>query len=176
MIECTNQQIETPEVIVHTSHTFSLDRSGIDCLVASATKNKRNRVRLCAHKTKEEKVHEMFIVHPRHAYVRPHKHIGKSESILVLQGDLDFLIFDETGKIKERIEMGVYNSGRQFFQHTGPECIHTLVIHSEWLVFLEITEGPFVERDTHYAEWSPEESDLEGATGFVKSLIKDTII
>ena len=55
MIECTNQQIGTPEVIVHTSHTFSLDRSGIDMLVESAAKNKRNRVRLCAHKTKEEK-------------------------------------------------------------------------------------------------------------------------
>ena len=159
-----------PEVIFNTQASISLTRQEIEKLVRIAKGNSRNRVRLCVHRTKDEPLHQMFIVHPRYAYVRPHMHVEKSESILILDGDLDYIIFDERGNIKERLEMGAYNSGKHFFQRTGPEIIHTLLIHSEWLVFLELIEGPFVKTETKYAEWSPPESDHDSAADFVRAL------
>ena len=38
--------------------------------------NSNQKVRLCAHKSPRSKLHEMFIVHTRKCYVRPHKHIN----------------------------------------------------------------------------------------------------
>lgn len=163
-----------PEVIFNTQASISLTRQEIEKLVRIAKGNSRNRVRLCVHRTKDEPLHQMLIVHPRHAYVRPHMHIEKSESIVVLDGNVDYIIFDEVGNIKERLEMGPYNSGRPFFQSAGPGIVHTLLIHSEWLVFLEITEGPFVKEGTKYAEWSPLETDYDGAADFVRSLSRKT--
>ena len=170
-----NQQgINNPEVIFNTNKSLSLTRKNIEQLVRAAEKNSRNRIRLCVHQVEDEPLHQMFIVHPRHAYVRPHMHVEKSESILVLGGDLDYIIFDKCGNIKERLEMGAYNSGKHFYQRTGPGIIHTLLIHSEWLVFLEIIEGPFVKTGTKYAEWSPTETDHDSAADFVRSLKRKT--
>ena len=166
--------INNPEVVFNTNQSVNLTRQEIGQLVKAARKNCRNRIRFCVHQTEEELLHQMFIVHPRHAYVRPHMHIEKSESIVVLDGNVDYIIFDEVGNIKERLEMGPYNSGRPFFQSAGPGIVHTLLIHSEWLVFLEITEGPFVKEGTKYAEWSPLETDHDGAADFVRSLSRKT--
>ena len=162
--------MNNPEVIFNTNKSISLTGRNIEQLVRAAEKNSRNRIRFCVHQTEDEPLHQMFIVHPRYAYVRPHMHVEKSESILILDGDLDYIIFDERGNIKERLQMGAYNSGKHFFQRTGPEIIHTLLIHSEWLVFLELIEGPFVKTETKYAEWSPPESDHDSAADFVRAL------
>ena len=162
--------INNPEVVFNTNKSVNLTRQDIEKLVKVARENCRNRIRFCVHQTEEELLHQMFIVHPRHAYVRPHRHVTKSESIFILDGDLDYIIFDECGNIQERLDMGAYNSGKRFFQHTAPGITHTLLIRSEWLVFLEIIEGPFVKTETKYAKWSPTETDHDAAADFVRSL------
>ncbi|KPA34301.1 Cupin fold metalloprotein, WbuC family [Leptospira interrogans] len=47
---------------------------------------------------------------------------------------------------------------------------HTLMIRSEWLVFLEITKGPFRKEDTIFAPWSPEENDAEKVREFMNKI------
>ena len=61
----------------------------------------RNRIRYCAHASPSDVVHEMFIVHPRGAYVRPHKHLDKSESMMIIEGEADYVMFDSKGNITE---------------------------------------------------------------------------
>ena len=130
----------------------------------------KNRIRICTHLNEEESLQEMFIVLSKESYIRPHKHINKAESMIVLQGDVDYVTFDSRGKIEEVISMSDVNSAKPFYQSIRSEIFHTLLIRSEWLVFLEITEGPFNKGDTIFAEWSPEDINLKEVAHFVENL------
>ena len=157
-----------PEVYFSSQSFFQLDKEKINNLIDKAKIAPRNRVRICLHSSPNESVHEMFIVHPKGAYVRPHKHINKPESILIIEGKVDFLMFDDDGEIKEKISLGDYQSGMPFYHTTRIGSFHSLVIHSEWLVFLEITKGPFNKEDTVFGEWSPKEDDIKNISNFMK--------
>ena len=60
-----------------------------------AQRNQRKSVRVCTHKAEEDELHEMFIVHAHDTYVRPHKHLSKSVSFHVIEGQADVVIFGE---------------------------------------------------------------------------------
>ena len=45
------------------------------------------------HETIENSIHEMFIVHPYNMYIRPHKHNNKSESMVVISGEAEYIIY-----------------------------------------------------------------------------------
>ena len=159
-----------PEVYVSNQSFFQFDKEKINNLIRKAKLTPRSRVRFCSHSSSEENVHEMFIVHPRGAYVRPHKHINKSESMLVIEGKVDFFIFDDNGNIKEKLSLGDYNSGLPFYSSVRLSNYHSMIIHSEWLVFLEITKGPFNKEDTIFSEWSPKEEEMKKVDNFMKSM------
>ena len=171
MIDFTLQQKQSEEVYHSLKNMFSLGKADINNLISLAKKSKRRRVRFCSHSTPQKLVHEMFIVHPKGAYVRPHKHINKSESMFVIEGVTDYIIFEDSGQIKDIISLGDYRSGKAFYQNTGADLYHTLRIQSEWLVFLEITQGPFKKKDTIYAKWSPNEQDEIAGKIFLNDLI-----
>ena len=159
MIDFHLQKKESDEVYLSKQTPLALDKTDIERLVDLGTRNIRQRVRFCSHSVPQEPVHEMFIVHPKGAYVRPHKHLNKAESMLVLEGEVDYVIFEEYGTVENVISMGDYPSGKPFYRSIRPELFHMLLIRSEWLVFLEITKGPFIKEDTIMAHWSPEETD-----------------
>ena len=160
------------EVYISNQGLFSLKNKDIDELINKAKLTPRNRVRFCSHHSTDEMVHEMFIVHPRGAYVRPHKHLNRSESIIIIEGEADYVVFDDEGNAKENIPMGDYKSGKSFYQSTRVGAFHSLVIHSEWLVFLEITQGPFNRKDTVFADWSPIEGEKEEIVKFMEKVKK----
>ncbi len=147
------------EVLYAIDSIVRMDASDIMNLKKMAKLNKRRRIRLCAHKEVEEIIHEMLIVHERGCYVQPHMHKNKNESFHVIEGMADIILFDEEGRINEIIPMGDFGSGRKFYYRLPPSRYHTLFIKSEWLVFHEITKGPFKAEDTIFAPWSPDTSD-----------------
>ena len=159
MINFSTQNKESDEVYLSNEKSISISNSDIDSLIKLAISTKRQRVRYCIHSTPSESVHEMFIVHSKGAYVRPHKHLNKPESMIIIKGEADYVVFDGEGNIKEKIPMGDYQSGKPFYQSTRVDEFHSLVIHSERLVFLEVTQGPFNKDDTVFAEWSPMENE-----------------
>lgn len=146
------------EVMYATDPIVQVDRLDIGKLTRLAEHNARKRVRICAHKDIEDKLHEMFIVHTRDTYVRPHKHLGKSESFHVIQGVVDVVVFDDTGEVANVIEMGDYLSGKTFYYRIADPLYHTLLIRSEVIVFHETTNGPFERSDTLFAPWAPEDA------------------
>ena len=158
------------EVYISNQGLFSLNKKDINELINKAKLTPRNRVRFCSHNSTDEMVHEMFIVHPKGAYVRPHKHLNKPESMMIIEGEADYVVFDGEGNIKEKISMGSYQSGKPFYQSTRVDAFHSLVIHSEWLVFLEVTQGPFNIEDTVFAKWSPMESAGEKNKKFMRKV------
>ena len=157
------------EVYYSEQSVVSLSQEDLDSLIGIAETTLRKRVRICYHSSPLDTVHEMVIVHPKEAYVRPHKHLKKSESMIILRGSVDYVTFSETGKVTQLIPMGDINSGETFFQSTRSETFHTLIIHTEWLVFMEITKGPFLKKDTVFPEWTLEKpTDEEKKNFFLK--------
>lgn len=141
-------------------------------LKEAAQKNPRKRIRLCAHSSVDDKIHEMFIVHGKEAYVRPHKHLDRGESFQVLEGEVDILLYDDQGRITQVIEMGDMASGKCFYYRIASAVFHSLRIRSKVLCFKEVTSGPFNPAGMVFASWAPEESDAMGVREFMRILHK----
>ena len=133
---------ESNEVLYNTTKLPLLNKTQYDFLKKLAKKNKKKIIRLCVHKSKKELIHQMFIVHPKNYYVQPHFH-NREESMLILSGKVDVIIFDRKGNKKKIINMGDFNSGKIFYYKLPKNTLHTLIIRSKILFFLEITRGPF---------------------------------
>ena len=172
MINYSIQNNKTPEVYHSISDGVGLDSSDIHRLVEIANQNTTKRARFCVHQSSDDLLHEMFIVHPKNTYVRPHMHQRHSESMLVVDGEADYVIFNDAGGIDKTINMGDYMSGHQFYQNTAPGVFHTILIKTEWLVFLECTLGPFNKDDMVYPDWSPEGSDTGKVNIYVSELLE----
>jgi cupin fold WbuC family metalloprotein len=146
------------------------NRADIELLKSLSKGNSRRRVRLCAHENPENSLHEMVIVHERDTYVRPHKHLGKSESVHIIEGLVDVVIFDDGGQIERVICMGDYLSGKTFYYRISTPSFHTLIIRSDFVVFHETTSGPFDRKDTVFASWAPDHVDANSSRMFMAEL------
>ena len=156
----------TDEIAYAQERIVKIDKAMLDAVKQKALATPRKRSRICAHKDPEDPLHEMFIVHTKDAYVRPHKQLNKSESFYVVEGAVTVVMFDEEGDIIEAIEMGEARSGKPFYYRTSEAIFHAIIITSDVLVFHEVTKGPFVKSDTIYACWAPEESEVEKVKKF----------
>src|SRR5687768_8037033 len=87
------------EVLIAATPIVTVSPADIEALKALALQNPRKRIRICTHKDTADPLHEMLIVHTRDTYVRPHKHLNKSESFHVIEGTVDVVIFNESGDV-----------------------------------------------------------------------------
>lgn len=158
------------EVLYVTEDIAKISAADIEMLKRKALANDRRRIRLCFHKDVNDFVHEMLIIHTKNTYVRPHKHLNKSESFYVIEGSVDVVVFDEQGKVTQVTSVGEYSSGRKFYYRMATAHYHMLIIQSDFLVFFEITKGPFLKSNTIYAPWSPEENDMQGCREYIQKL------
>lgn len=158
------------EVLVTEAELTTVGREEIELLKQSARRNARKRIRLCAHPDVSARVHEMVIVHSNEAYVRPHKHLNKSESFHIIEGQVDVIVFTEEGVVKEITRIGDPSSGEKFYCRISDSRYHTLLIESDVVVFHETTSGPFNKADTVLAPWAPAEDDLPAVKQFMDGL------
>lgn len=140
-------------------------------LKKQAAKNERKRVRLCAHQDNTDLLHEMLIIHVQNTYVPPHKHVNKSESFHIIEGALSVFLFDVEGRVTETIRMGEVASGRVFYYRLSSSIYHSVLPESEFVVFHEVTNGPFDRQDMIIAPWAPAEEDHVATELFKKSLL-----
>ena len=140
---------------------------GVVCLAAidvervreRGIRAERKRARICAHPSASDPLHEMIICLDRGTYIRPHRHACKSESFHIIEGELDVVLFEDDGAIREVIRMGPYRSQRTFFYRLMEPCFHTVLVRTRQAVFHETTNGPFDPADAEYAPWAPPEGD-----------------
>jgi cupin fold WbuC family metalloprotein len=158
------------EVLYADDPIVRVDRRDIAFLVKRAAQNPRKRIRLCTHKNTDDRIHEMLIVHARDCYVRPHKHLAKSEAFHVIEGLVDIVLLDDAGNVVEVVRMGDYASGRKFYYRLADPLYHTLLIRSDYVVFHEITNGPFNRADTIFMPGTPEIDDAAGGQQYVRTL------
>jgi cupin fold WbuC family metalloprotein len=152
---------ESNEVLYPTEDIVVVGAGDLSEMKRLAVLNPRKRIRLCTHRCLNDPLHEMFIVHTSDCYVRPHKHIDKVESMAILEGTVDVLLFDDNGDLRQIIKMGSIDSGRCFYYRLPGQIYHMLLIKSPFLVFHEVTEGPFQREKIVYPDWAPEENSKE---------------
>ncbi len=174
-IECLKMKFKkkNAEVLIADEDPVKIGKDLIESLKEKAILNRRKRIRVCSHHSIEDKIHEMLIVHTKGAYIRPHKHMNKSESFHAIEGNADIILMDDTGKINEVISIGEYQSGNCFYYRLAAPLFHTLKIKSDFFVFHEITNGPFNRKYTIFADWAPEENDMENSSNYAPFLFEE---
>jgi cupin fold WbuC family metalloprotein len=129
-----------------------------------------DRVRICAHLSNDDRLHEMLMVFNDTTYIRPSLHINKDESLLMIEGLARYVFFDESGRITTTIPLGAPGSGRSFYCRVPGNMLHCLVLESNTIAVKETTSGPFRRSDTVFAPWSPDGHDAAESRSFLSSL------
>lgn len=147
-----------------------IGRELLDLLKRAAASLPQRRARFCAHPSADAAQHDMVIASHRETYVAPHRHLENSETLTIIEGMAELLLFDEPGRLREAIAMGPPSSGRPFFYRMPPGQFHSLAIDSEVLVFVESTKGPFRPHNSQNASWAPAPDDVAAGRDFIASL------
>lgn len=164
--------VEQGQGIFYSPHRLPLvDERLIALLKRTAGSIERRRARFCAHPSPEDEQHDMLIASHRETYVAPHRHLDNSETLLVIEGMADLLLFDPEGGLSEVVKMGAAGSGRPFFYRMPPGQFHSLSIDSEVLVFIESTKGPFRARKSEDASWAPAPNEITKGRAFIAAFL-----
>ncbi len=163
------------EIYVTRSAVVSLGDAEIEFLKAQAVSSPKGRARICAHRSSDDSLHEMLIVLSRESYVQPHKHLGKSESFHIIEGEVDVAIFDDVGQISDVVSLGAMGTGRKFFYRLSDSRFHTLLIHSDMLVMHEVTNGPFIKGQSINASFSPSDGNPEETKIYMKNIAREVL-
>lgn len=158
------------ETIQNTEDFIIINKTDIDQIKVKALQNERKRIRINMHHSMESGVHEMIIVHCLNNYVRPHKHSHKTESFHIIEGELDVVLFDDSGKVTKIIEMGTIGSGKHFCYRTVEDKWHTVIPRTETVVFHETTNGPFTLDGSVQAPWAPADTNPAEGNDYLKNL------
>ncbi|MDP2342935.1 MAG: WbuC family cupin fold metalloprotein [Deltaproteobacteria bacterium] len=159
-----------PGVFVCADDVVFVDDGVIAALKAAVPGSPLGRVRLCAHRHADDRVQEMLIVLGRASYVRPHRHLAKTESFHVVEGEADVVVFADDGAIERVVPLGPPGGGWSFFYRLQTSRFHTVLIRSEYLVIHETTNGPFRPDETVQASWAPADDDDDAVARYVAEL------
>lgn len=162
-------------VFVTEEEIVQVDRSIVDILRKAAPDAPLKRVRFNAHGGASEGVQEMILAVARDSYIPPHKHPGKSESFHIVEGEVDVVLFEDNGQIREVLHLGNLLSGKPFYYRASRAYFHAVVIQSDVAIFHETTNGPFIKEEAIFAPWAPraEGPDAEKYLARLREILND---
>lgn len=149
------------EVLYSREPILAVTRKHIAFLRCLAAESSLGRARICAHRTPGDPVHEMLIAVEKRSYIRPHKHLSKSESFHMIEGAMDILIFSDNGALGKVIPMSAYADSGCFYYRLCEPHFHTMLLRSDWVLFHETTTGPFEPHESVGAPWAPDEQGAQ---------------
>jgi cupin fold WbuC family metalloprotein len=160
----------SPEVVYSDGEFLAVDHAMISMLKEKALVAPRRRCRLCFHSDPDAAQHEMLIVMHNTSYVCPHRHLGKVETLSVIEGMCDVITFDPAGKVTDVVSMSSPGNGGCFFYRMPQGVFHTLIFRSQWLAFVETTIGPFDRAKSEVADWAPPESEAAAGRLYLSNI------
>lgn len=150
-----------------------IDNQLLDAIGEKAKQSPRLRMNYNFHDKLEDPVNRLINAMEPGTYLRPHRHLNpdKDESFLLLRGRVVVLIFDENGKVTEKLildpKAGVYGADIK------AGVWHGLLVLEPDSVIYEAKPGPFAPlTPENMVPWSPEPEDTEGVTKFLEWLEK----
>ena len=150
----------------------------ITLLKEKTLESPRKRYRYCLHDNTNHLTQEMIICMNGFSYFRPHKHPkGNSESYHMLDGQLDIFIFDDQGKVLQIVKLSSkesnINNDRDLIYRLSGSKYHLMIPQSEWVIFHEVSTGPFDTSKIQEADFAPlNNCSLIEAENYCKSLYK----
>jgi len=121
----------------------------ISSLIKQGRRSPTGRARLCLHSHPSDAVHIMLIYHDERTVVPIHRHMPFGEFVLVKDGSLNLVFFDEDLNINSNMHIGS-STGLEISCLTPPGVWHTLQFKQP-TIFFEITQGPLNEKTTEFA-------------------------
>ena len=158
------------ELFIAEDAISSIGANELSLIRDQVLRSPRRRARICVHPHNDDAVHEMIIAIDRNSYIRPHKHVGKSESFHVIEGEVDVIVLNDDGEICDLVELGAIETGKKFMYRMSESFYHTLAIHSDLLLVHEVTAGPFKAEMTTQAPFAPAEGDQSGIVHYLDAL------
>ena len=138
-------------------------------LIDRARQSPRLRTNHNFHSSMDENPHRFLNVMMRGTYIAPHRHHDppKSESFLVLEGELAFFTFNDAG-----LNTGTHILGRDAIGvDIQPGVWHTMAVLTPHVVCFEVKPGPYsAANDKNFAPWAPLESD-PAASAYLERLL-----
>jgi len=135
----------------------------IEATLVKARRSPRLRANHNLHATEADGFHRFLNAFVRGTYVAPHRHItpGKPENFAALRGELACFVFDDGGRVLERLVLG---RGGIHGVDIGAGLWHTLAPATPEAVCLEVKPGPWDPKtDKEFAPWAPREGDARAA-------------
>ncbi|QEL57473.1 WbuC family cupin fold metalloprotein [Chromobacterium paludis] len=139
-----------------------LTQSDLADLSAKAAAAPRLRAHHNLHEQLEDDIQRLAIAMEPDTYVRPHRHPGSPELLIVLSGALDWIAFEDDGlTVAARHRLG--EGGARVFEmpaHTW----HSVVSLQPGTVVFEVKRGPYQPiPQADLAAWAPAEGDTRVA-------------
>lgn len=137
---------------------FYLSEEMIEKGMRESRKSARLRIIQPIHRTQDAKVQRLINFLQPGTYIRPHKHPlpHSSESIILLQGAIRFMTFNDSGlKLTDRELMASPLPGVIDIE---PDVWHSFLVLQKDTVLFECKKGPYnAKTDKKFAGWAPEE-------------------
>ena len=110
-------------------------------------------LRLNLHSSPDDEFHSMIIFQWKGTAVNPHKHVSKSETYHLLEGSQYVVLFSDEGEVIENKHLSV---NKTVIYRIPENTFHSTYIDSEYIIFHEAKNGPFLgEDDSLFAGWAP---------------------
>lgn len=125
-------------------------------MTAKAAASPRRRTHHNLHSSASDPVQRFVVVLQSDSYVRPHRHMTKSELCTVIRGQFAVVVFDAVGTVTDRIVVGEGTPNMAF--ELPHATWHTLLPLTDGAAFVEVKEGPYDPATAaEFAAWAPEE-------------------
>ncbi len=152
-----------------------LDVTLIDQLKSIAAQHPQRCARFCLHQDTAAGVQQMLVVLHQTSRFMPHRHpADKSESVHLMSGELGVALFTDDGQITQRIHL---SANRQFLLRLSGQTWHLPVALTEWAVFHEIYQGPYVkELDVEPLPYYQPAAELERLYADMTTFFRESIV
>lgn len=153
-----------------TGAVVTLDTETLAKGLRASRESERKRMILPVQRTQEAEIQRLVNFLQPGTYIRPHCHPEPhaSESVCLIQGKLEVLIFSAEGEILERHLLE--EKGTRLID-LEPGTWHGMLVHGGDTVVFESKRGPYdAATDKKFAPWSPEE-ETRGVDEFLSQLL-----
>ncbi len=148
-----------------------IDNALLDATIDKARLSPRLRMNHNFHTSLDAPLNRLLNAMEPGTYIRPHRHLTppKDEVFLVLRGRAALLLFDDEGKITNRLLLGPAEGN--YGADLEPGIWHCLIVLEPGTVVYEVKQGPFTPlAEADFAPWSPEASNTDGVADYLDLL------
>ncbi|MCG6937217.1 MAG: WbuC family cupin fold metalloprotein [Gammaproteobacteria bacterium] len=140
-------------------------RGALEEAVKRAQNSARLRTNLNIHESAESSVQRLFLAFEPDTYIRPHRHpqAHKWELFIILEGEIDLLIFNDAGDVIDRIEMSANATPASSTRvvEIPPGIWHSYICKQTGSLAMEIKEGAYLPTaEADFLSMSPAENTI----------------